>query len=300
MAWRTVVISNPARLRIRNSQLVVIQAEEVPLPIEDIAVLMIESAEVLLSASVLSRLAEAGATVLVCDDRHLPCAACLPFAGHSRLTASHRLQLSMSEPFRKRCWQIVVRRKVANQAACLDLAGRAGGAGIRSLLPRIASGDSTNIEAGAARRYFPALFGDDFLRGADDAANHALDYGYAVMRAMVARALATYGFLLTQGVHHRSELNAFNLADDFLEPFRPVVDLAVALVPPDSVDSLTQEYRRDLAALLSAEVLSDGKRHGATRAGDILASSLVSACREKDPRLLKLPDLLPLRVHSYE
>jgi len=259
---------------------------------------MLESPEVLLSSALLDRLAEHDVALLVCDRRHLPSMAGLPFAGHSRLTGVQRTQLDTSVPFRKRCWQAVVSRKIANQARCLEILGRPGAEMLRGMAARVTSGDAANIESTAAREHFRRAFGEGFGRSNEDATNSALDYGYAVVRASVARALCVHGFLLTQGIHHRSELNPFNLADDFIEPLRPLVDLQVAQM--DLAEELTKQHRETLVGLLCADVLIDGKRQQALRAVEIMAGSYVAACREKDPKLLKLPELVPLKTHVYE
>lgn len=298
MAWRTVVVSNPARLRIRNDQLTVEQAQAVTLPAEDIAVLLLESPEVVLSSAVLNRLAELDVLLLACDSRHLPSFAGVPFAGHSRLAGVQRLQLGTSLPFRKRCWQALVKRKIENQAKCLELLGRPGAVRVAAMAAQVTSGDSANIESVAAREHFREAFGPQFIRGNEDSTNAALNYGYAVLRGAVARALAAHGFILSQGIHHRSELNQFNLADDFIEPFRPMVDLLAAKMKLGA--ELSKPDRELLVALLHAEVLIDGQKHSALRAAEMTAGSFLAACRSKDPGLLKLPGLLPLKTHKYE
>lgn len=298
MAWRTVVISNPARLNVENDQLVIRQQESVSLPMEDIAVLMLESHEVVLSAALLDRLASHEVILLACDKAHMPSVACVPFAGHSRLAGVQRMQLECSEPFRKRCWQAIIRRKIANQAACLSALGSPAAGKVAAMATVVNSGDSSNIESVAAREHFRAAFGEDFIRFADDGLNHALNYGYAVMRAAVARALAVHGFLPAHGIHHRSELNQFNLADDFIEPLRPTVDLRVAELRPEA--DLTKAHREALVALVNTDVLIDGKRQSALRAAEVMAASFHAACRDKDPRALKLPELLPIKTHEYE
>lgn len=313
MAWRTVVISNPARLRIDNDRLVVVQEVETPLPLEDIAVLILETPQVSLSSAVLARLSEYGATVVACGPNHMPAFAGFPFAGHCRLVGVQRLQLQTSLPFRKRCWQGVVRAKISNQAECLRLADRDGAERLAAMCVEVTSGDTRNVESAAAREYFRLLFRPDFDRRVEHAVNSALNYGYAVIRAAVARSLAASGFLLSQGIHHSSELNAFNLADDFLEPFRPVVDLCVASSPefadlirasgepkPDSQPQLSKAHRERLAGLLAAQVRIEGERQALLRATEITAASFGAACRAGDPKRLRLPELLPLREHRYE
>jgi len=298
VAWRTIVISTPARLRVENDQLVITQQESVSFPIEDIAVLMLESPEVLLSSALLDRLAQHDVLLLACDQRHMPSMACVPFAGHSRLAGVQRMQLEATVPFRKRCWQAIVRYKIGNQAECLKLLGSANAAKIGLMVDKVTSGDATNIESVAARMHFQAAFGHEFIRFAEDGINSALNYGYAVMRASVARALTLHGFLPAHGIHHHSELNQFNLADDFIEPLRPMVDLRVAELRPEG--ELTKAHREALVALIHADVLIDGKRQAALHATEMMAGSFLAACRDKDPGLLRLPKLLPLRTHAYE
>lgn len=298
MAWKTIVISRPARLNVSNDQLIIAQDNTIGFPIEDISVLLIESPEVLLTSFLLNRLAEHGVALLVCDRKHLPSMAGLPFAGHSRLAGVQRTQLEATAPFRKRCWQALVKRKIANQAECLRLIGRPKSAVVAGLAARVSSGDAENLESVAAREHFEAAFGDGFSRGDEDGTNSALNYGYAILRASVARGLVMHGFLPAHGIHHHSELNQFNLADDFVEPFRPVVDLCVSDMRPQG--ELTKQHREKLVSLLYAEVLIDGKRQPACHAAELMAGSFLAACRDNDPGLLRLPELLPIKTHSYE
>ncbi|OFX13461.1 MAG: type II CRISPR-associated endonuclease Cas1, partial [Armatimonadetes bacterium RBG_16_58_9] len=230
---------------------------------------------------------------------HMPSSASVPFAGHSRAVGIQRLQLSTTLPFRKRCWQAVAQAKIRNQAECLRLLGRAGADRIEALADEVASGDTGNVESRAAREYFRYLFGPSFARGEEDGVNSALNYGYAVIRAAVARALAASGFILTQGIHHCSELNPFNLADDFMEPLRPVADLLAASFSPPP-EALEKEHRERLAAVLGCEVGVDGEAQSILRGTELMAGSFGSACKAGDPKLLKLPGLLPLQEHAYE
>ena len=292
-------MSNPARLRIDADRLVIAQEVDVPLPLDDIAVLIIESQQVALTTAVFSRLAEVGASVIVCDSKHMPVFIGYPCAGHSRLSGVHRMQLATTLPFRKRCWQRIVQAKIRNQAECLHLLGRDGVKRLLDLSDQVRSGDPTNVEGLAAREYFRSLFGEEFVRMSGDGINAALNYGYAVLRASIARSLAAHGFLLAQGVHHSSELNPFNLADDFLEPLRPLVDMLTATFSPLPV-RLEKHHREALAWLLACDVCVDGQVVSVTYCCELIAASFLSACRKKDPSLLKLPTLMPLREHRYE
>ncbi|MFQ3549152.1 MAG: type II CRISPR-associated endonuclease Cas1 [Armatimonadota bacterium] len=298
MAWRTIVISNPARLRLENDQLKIMQEMEVTLPVDDINVLMIESQEVLITAALLARLAEAGVLVLICDRKHLPCFAGLPYANHSRLTGIHRMQLDMSVSLKRRFWQVIVTQKIKNQARCIELCGKTGYEALYNLAKEVDSGDAGNIEAYAAREYFKCLFGNGFYRQETNHINSALNYGYAILRGSIARALAQYGFILTQGLHHHSELNAFNLADDFIEPLRPLCDLKVCSMSFE--DGFTAKHRHELVSLLTCDLVIDGLKQSVRRTCEIMASSFHTACREKNQKFLKMPMLMEIQEHRYE
>ena len=298
MAWRTVVITSAASIKLSNDQLSITRESTVCIPVEDIGVLVIESQEVTITAPILCRLAESGTVVLICDRKHIPVFAGVPYIGHSRLSGIHRMQLDTSIPFRKRCWQAVIRQKLRNQGACLDYCGNADGAVIAVLAEQVQSGDVKNVEARGAKNYFHLLYGSGFLRGRGEYINSALDYGYAIVRGGVVRALAAHGFLLTQGIHHHSELNPFNLADDFIEPFRPVIDLMVAGMNFD--EGFTSQHRAELVGALSVDVIIDNSRHCVLNAAEMTAASFVTACRSSDSGVLKLPCLIPIAEHSYE
>lgn len=261
--------------------------------------LFLSPPQVSLSSGTLSRLADWDTVVLVCGEKHTPVMAGVPYARHSRWSGVHRTQLATSLPFRKRCWQAIVAQKVRNQAECLRLAGRSGFRRVMEMADIVRSGDTGNVESVAAREHFGQLFGAGWNRGGPDGLNAALDYGYAILRAALVRSLTAYGLILSQGVHHDSELNPFNLADDFIEPFRPIVDLHAAELDPPP-EALTKAERIQLVELLGCDVLMDGKRQSILRATDISAASYVTACRAGNPGLLKLPALFALSQHRYE
>lgn len=164
---------------------------------------------------------------------------------------------------------------------------------------RVRSGDSENVEATAAQMYFPLLFGTGFFRGDDeDGRNAGLNYGYAILRGSIARSLTVYGFLPALGIHHRSTLNAFNLADDLIEPFRPVIDL-LAYRNFDEYDTLIPEKKRLLFNCLNLDILAGGRHHAVSYAVERLIQSLSRAVTEEGTKLI-LPELLELEQHRYE
>lgn len=220
----------PARLSIRNSLLVVeIDGHErANVPCEEIAAVLISHRQVTFTQAVLSELAKAGAITVTCDEKSMPAAMLLPVDGHHAQAERFRRQAVLAIPKKKRLWQAVVRAKIRAQAHALeDLAG--SDEGLRALIPRVRSGDIQNVEARAARRYWSRLFGDaQFFRGnGDDPRNAALNYGYAVLRALVARAICSAGLHPSFSLYHANVHNAFGLADDLMEPFRPLIDRKV-------------------------------------------------------------------------
>lgn len=170
---------------------------------------------------------------------------------------------------------------------------------LQELAGKVRSDDSDNREAVAAAVYFPALFGADFSRGSDDPRNAALNYGYAILRGAIARSLLTHGLEPCIGLHHRSELNNFNLADDLIEPFRPLVDLYVAQNISPEEDVLTPQQKAGLFQLTNNLVRQGGKRYRAMLAIDRTCAALAKSVAEQR-QLLELPELIPLELHRYE
>ena len=233
------------------------------------------------------------------DEKHLPCAVLTPYQQHSRGLSVLRMQMSMTEPAKKRLWQSIVKAKIENQAICLQLTEHTAEADtLRTMIDRVRSGDSENVEATAAQLYFPALFGQGFTRGEENGINAGLNYGYAVLRGCIARHLTVYGFLPVLGLHHRSTLNAFNLADDLIEPFRPVVDLLVSRSIA-AEDELTPPQKRLLFNCLNLDILSGRQHHSVSYAVERLVQSL-GRVMERPETKLTLPALLESEQHRYE
>ena len=221
----------PARLRVRVAQLIVQRQDraDASVPLADTAVLVVAHPQVTYTQAVLSGLAEAGGVFVACDSRNLPVGMMLPLAGHTTQAERFAAQACAPLPVRKRLWRQIVRAKIMAQAALLvELRGM--DFGLKALVGRVRSGDPSNVEARAARRYWPHVFADlDFRRHRENEdQNVLLNYGYAVLRAIVARAVCAAGLHPSLGIHHHNRYNAFCLADDLMEPYRPTVDRAVA------------------------------------------------------------------------
>jgi CRISPR-associated protein Cas1 len=295
-----VVISRPAKLKREHYSLAIEQEQTAFVPFEDIAVIVLNHREITLTHPVLSACGEYGISLFATGDTHHPSGVFLPFLPHSRATRWLRLQLDLPRPVAKQTWASIVRKKIANQAACLRLAGRDGADRLESYARRVRSGDPDNLEGQAAAFYFSRLFGKDFYRKQEQFINAALDYGYAVLRGTIARGLVAHGLMPSIGIFHASEQNAFNLADDIIEPFRPVIDLYVATSSIPETDELRPTDKAALVGLLNVDV---GMPRGKMSVLSAIEHSIESLARIYDggsETLLELPTLIGLEQHRLE
>ena len=170
---------------------------------------------------------------------------------------------------------------------------------LENISKKVNSGDTNNKEALAAKGYFSTLFGNGFNRNYDNIYNASLNYGYSIIRGAIARAIVSYGYIPSVGIHHKSELNNYNLVDDFIEPFRPIVDLWVKINVTDDTE-FDKFLRAELVNLLNVDVKIQGKLQSVNNAINIIIASYTTAINQKDYEKLELPELLPIKVHSYE
>lgn len=297
MAWRGLHLTRPSRLSLADGQVVVGQDDgDVRVPLEDVAWIVLDSPRSTLTATLLSACMNAGVVLVVTDEAHNPSGLALPFHRHHRQAEVATVQNSASLPLKKRLWQGVIRCKIANQAAALDLVGRPGGHTLREISRRVASGDPGNVEAQAARYYWGQLWADFRREDEGDRRNMLLNYGYAVVRAGVARALVASGLLPAFGLKHASVSNALNLADDMVEPFRPFVDVLAWRTAGEgapSRDPLSLEDRRAMAGVLLADARFGGESMTLLTATERTAESLVRSLGSASAPVLQLPDLGP-------
>jgi CRISPR-associated protein Cas1 len=293
------MISRPARLRREHFSLAIEQEVTSFVPFEDIAVIVLDHREIVLTHPVLSACAEYGIGLYATGQNHHPAGVFLSFLPHSRTTRLMRKQLGITKPVAKQAWASIVRRKIQNQAACLRLCGAKGAERLESYARRVRSGDPDNLEAQAATFYFAQLFGADFTRADACWTNAALNYGYAVLRGAIARGLVAHGLHPTIGLFHNSEQNAFNLADDLIEPFRPVVDLHVAKHVALIRGELITADKQALVALLNVDVGMPQGRMAVLSAIEYAVESLVRVY-EEGTKELDLPVLIGLQAHRLE
>lgn len=301
MVWRSVIINQPAKLRREHFALVVEQEQSARVLFEDIAVIVLNHREITLTHPVLSACADYGIGLYSTGDNHQPNGVFMPFLQHSRATRMQRLQLDLDKPSTKRAWARIVQSKINNQARCMELVRVAGADRLASYARRVRSGDSGNLEAQASAYYFPQVFGRSFHRSQENWTNAALDYGYAVLRGACARALVAHGMLPSIGLFHSSEQNAFNLADDLIEPYRPIVDLHVAQQPARPDDAKLQPVDKvALVGLLNVDVAMPRGQMSVLASIEQAAESLARLYDGGSEQVLELPGLIKLRQHAFE
>jgi CRISP-associated protein Cas1 len=261
MIKHTLEISQrPVRISLRQKQMILDfgEKEERQYAVEDIGVLILEHPAISLSAALLHALLDSGAVVVICGDKHLPCGLLLPTVSHTELVPRMMAQMNADKPARKQAWKQIVAHKITAQANELKNPFHQK---LLYLAQNVKSGDSENAEAQAAKIYWPARFPDRYANGdkrdpeSESLFNACLNYGYSIIRASVARALVGAGLQPALGVFHHKRDNPFCLADDVMEPLRPLVDRAVAeILTQQYTEILSSDHRRQLLSLLSHEV----------------------------------------------
>lgn len=279
MIKRTLYFGNPTYLSLQNEQLV-IRLPEVDkadvsasfkqqavktIPIEDIGIVLLDHKQITVTQGLLEALLENNCAVITCDNVHLPVGLLLPLCGNYTQSERFRYQIEASLPLKKQLWQQTVVAKIQNQAAVLRTCRNVETGNMESWTEKVKSDDSDNLEGRAAAYYWKNTFPkiDNFVRDREGVyPNNLLNYGYAILRAIVARALVASGMLPTLGIHHRNKYNAYCLADDIMEPYRPFVDkLVLQLYDSNETQSeLTTELKRELLGIPVIEVTIQGKR----------------------------------------
>ena len=275
MIKRTLCFTNPAYLSLKNEQLVVKipqsdgdkQSEKVTtVPIEDIGVVVIDNRQITITSAVMDALLENNCALITCDAKSLPVGLLLPLCGNTTQSERFRYQIDASLPLKKQLWQQTVQAKICNQAEVLSKCTDAEIGCMQVWSKEVKSGDSDNLEGRAAAYYWKKLFGHiaDFNRDREGVPpNNLLNYGYAILRAVVARALVSSGMLPTLGIHHHNRYNAYCLADDIMEPYRPYVDeMVFNLVKERGLpeEGLTKEWKAELLKIPVLDVVISGKR----------------------------------------
>ena len=292
--FRTLYVTSGERLSISSNWLVVeADGESKKIPIGDIQTLILDNIHACLSVYTLQSLAKYSVNVVLCDDKHLPCCSVLTINQHYKPFGVLKKQMALTQEFKDLLWQKIIKAKIENQNAALKKRGALQEVTDRmqQLASEVLPGDIGNREGIAAKMFFRYFYGYNFLRFEEDVINAALNFGYAIIRSAVARSLCAYGYNCALGIHHINESNAFNLADDFMEPLRPLVDLWVFLHNDELVDTLTKSNRVGLANIINDEVIIAEKKMKLYNAIDKYVASFTTAIDNADKNKLLLPYL---------
>lgn len=308
MIKRTLYFSNPAYLKLSNEQIViesrlpeVLKTEDSKgsnsilktIPIEDTGIIILDHKQITITQALLAKLLANNTAVIICDDTHHPSGLLFPLDGSSLQSLKFRYQIEASQPLKKQLWQQTVVAKIRNQAAMLRFR-RVENRMLLNLAENVKSGDSENNEAQAAVYYWKKLFHEeiDFRRERyGPPPNNLLNYGYAILRALTARSLTISGLLPTLGIHHRSQYNAYCLADDVMEPYRPYVDYVVYQLFRDNGRFLemTPSMKKTLLEIPAMDVKMEGKKSPLLNAMQRTTASLAK-CFEGTARRLLYPE----------
>lgn len=292
MLKRTLVFSNPMNLSLKNQQLVIAYKdtpdEKITVPIEDVGVVVLEHQQISITLPLVNALTDNNVQLVICNDRGLPNSMLLNLDTNVTQGQTLRNQMNAGEVLKKQLWKQIIEAKIRNQAKLLDKVGCDGNV-LRPYYSNVKSGDTDNREGIAARIYFQELFGSEFVRDWKlPGINALLNYGYTVLRAAVARSLVSSGLFPALGIYHHNRSNAFPLADDVMEPYRPYVDEIVYDLSMQGKLEITKDTKADLINVLYADTHFD-KVVRPLSVGLSLTSSSLAKCYSKDETKLKLP-----------
>lgn len=310
MIKKTLCFSNPIYLSLRNAQLVLHLPEvegngtlpetmkkeaERTIPIEDIGVVILDNRRITVTSGVLEALLENNCAVITCDQKSMPVGLLLPLCGNNTQNERFRSQLDASLPLRKQLWQQTVKQKILNQEHILRTNTDKETNCMRVWANDVRSGDPENLEARAAVYYWRNIFADypDFVRDREGIPpNNLLNYGYAILRAVIARSLVGSGLLPTLGIHHHNRYNAYCLADDIMEPYRPYVDqLVIDIINHnDDVSVITKELKIQLLGIPMLDVVVNSKRSPLMIATQQTTASLAK-CFAGETRHISFPEM---------
>lgn len=310
MIKKTLYFGNPVYLSLRNAQLVIKLPEvvktdslpdafkeqaEVTKPVEDIGIVVLDNKQITITSGVLEALLENNSAVITCDSKSMPVGLMLPLYGNTTQNERFRHQLDASLPLKKQLWQQTIRMKIENQATVLRKCKGEEMKCMRVWAADVKSGDPDNLEARAAAFYWKNLFADidGFTREREGIPpNNLLNYGYAILRAVVARALVASGLLPTLGIHHHNRYNAYCLADDIMEPYRPYVDELIYGIVKSGMgyEELTKELKAQLLGIPTLEVKIDGRRSPLMIAASQTTASLYK-CFSGELRRIAYPEM---------
>ncbi len=297
MSYRCVYVRYADKLSLRDNNLVAKNDKgEVIVPLEDIAMVLLEDNRTIITAKLMASLAQNYIGLIICDDTFLPCSITLPLHMHYRQLRTFNMQMEIKKPFNSQCWEMIVKAKIRNQRKVIELTNKNEYCmeRLKELEKEVKSADKTNREGLAAKVFFDGLYGSYFVRKtkSEDAINAALNYGYTILATNMSRLLAMYGFNTMLGIHHRSQSNNFNLSYDLVEPFRSLVDYYVYENLDDLDYPLTTSTKKGLIRLLVEPIWIHSKKYLAEHAMEEMILSYIRALENEDSKLLLMPEII--------
>lgn len=284
MSWRTVVISQNAKLDYQIGYLVVRGRETVKVHLDEIGILIIESTAVSLTAYLLSELTKRKIKVIFCDEKRNPSSELVSYYGSHDTSAKIKKQMEWSKQSKEEVWTAIVTEKISKQASLLKDLNKSEANLLLQYIKEIEIGDKTNREGHSAKVYFNALFGKSFTRTEENSINAALNYGYSLILSAVAREVVANGYITQIGIFHDNMFNQFNLASDIMEPLRPIVDRRVEMF---GFDKFEKEEKYAMLEILQCEVMISGKKEFLLNAIKVYVRSVFDAINEKDISLIR-------------
>lgn len=294
MSWRVVYVADSEEIRLYLDNLKVIKGEqEVLIPLSDIHTIVVDNCKTVVTGRLMNKLTTYHILLIFCDENHHPNVFSLGLYSHYRVYGVLNKQINWNIDTREEMWQKIIKIKINNQSTVLDYLNKDANVikRMRKLAENVDLGDSDNREGHAAKLYFNELFGSSFKRGRGslDPYNSALNYGYIILRACFARTIVAYGLHPAFGIGHRNQFNAFNLVDDCMEVFRPIVDVWVSMTV-DEEDFLTTEMKQLLIRRLSAKIKIGGQNQTVLNAIDLYIQSFIKAMNENNTGGLVYPE----------
>lgn len=295
MSWRIIYIENSHKVSLYLNNLKIEDGDEnYVVPIDDINTVVCNNYKMHMTVQLLCKLSQANVCVIICEKNGLPEIVLNPLNGNYATFRNQELQINLSEERKTELWQVIIEGKIQNQVSVLEKNRRADEviAKLKQYMSAVKPGDTGNREGLAAKLYFRELFGHDFIREREkpDAINIALNYGYALIRAMMSRSVAAKGFITAWGICHKNPYNHFNLVDDFLEVYRPIVDDWV--YEQMLGQFFTREKRLQLIEHMSKKIMFDRKKHQIMKSMDIFLDGVVHYMKTGEKSYIKIPEVL--------
>jgi len=301
--FRTVIINSGEYLSVKENWLLIQTDEETQkIPIGDIYSIIIDNQRSSISIPAIHALTDVGVHILICNEKHQPVSVVLPQNTHFHPLSVIRRQIAMTEAFKDALWDRITIAKIKNQALVMKIC-QCDPDRIKRMMQlssEVHEGDIGNREGIAAKMFFRSLYGSEFVRMNDDVINAALNYGYTIIRSSFCKTLCAYGYNCVLGIHHINEANPFNLADDLMEPLRPIVDMWVCLHNDELIDELSRNQRSALCSLVNEYALIEKKRMKVRNAIDVFVRSLTSAINQGTVEALLIPEILPFADYNDE